>query len=132
MNESDKVEFLELLAEIGLERTVAKRLDIPYRLVAQAKREDKDWATEINETLLDFKETVEAQFYQRALRGTAQAIYDKNGQHINTTYIQNDNMLIKLVKALDPEKYSDKQQLTGANSGPVEILIRNIEDGASE
>lgn len=132
MNDFDKVKYLELIAEHGLERSAARKLGVPYSTIKKEKAKDPDWQTEIDEALMDFKEFVEETLYDRAMNGTPRSVFNRNGELVAETREMSDVLLVKLAKALDPVKYSEKTQLTGANQGPVEIVLRNVDDSSDQ
>lgn len=126
MDEQEKLQLLTLVQQNGLLRRSAKELSIPFHLVKKEMDDDPHFEADVQEQLDYFGEEIEQEIIERAMVGTPRKIFNKLGEHIDTVYDKSDTLLIKLAQARLPASYGNKQQITGADSGPLQILYSDF------
>ncbi len=117
-----RAEFLAHLRETCNVGKSAKAVGIGRSTVYQWRKEDENFAAQIDEAKRDAIEALEDEVHRRAFEGSL--VITKNG-----TYTQySDTLAIFLLKAHAPERYMDKvrSELTGAGGAPLELSDAQI------
>lgn len=96
-----------------------------------SRRQVDRWLTSDSKFAADFKdaqkealEILEMEARRRAVNGVNKPIFYK-GEKCGAVKEYSDTLLICLLKANAPEKYRERQEITGPNGGPV--LIKEVE-----
>jgi len=69
----------------------------------------------------------EGELFRRAVWGREVDVW-YGGEVVGQKREWSDRLLERLLKALDPDRYSDRKQITGADGGPVEISFVDPRD----
>lgn len=112
----------------------ACRLAAISRPTAYAHRDKEDarydagFASEWEDALKEGVDRMDEEVYRRAFKGTLKPVYQQ-GKEVGKIREYSDTLAIFLMKAHDPEKYSDKvrQEHTGKDGAPIEHKIHTIE-----
>lgn len=147
--------FLAALAETGNVTESARAAGVARPHVYEWKRDDSSFAAAWDDALEQAADVMEREALRRAVEGTRRLKFDRSGKPIlipvfgpdgrpvyrvdsdgNTTdqlemapYIENeysDTLLIFLLKGARPEKYRERNEITGSGGGP--IVIRQFTD----
>lgn len=124
-------DFLEELSNTGLPRKAALAIGVPYRYIVDKRSQDSDFDSQVQDMVELFNESLEQEAYERAMRGEATPIYNK-GEHVDTIYRKSDTLLIKVLQANMPDKYGNKQQITGDANAPLRIVLNNFDEEPQE
>jgi hypothetical protein len=89
------------------------------------RRADPDFAAAAEAAVARYVESLEQEADRRAVEGVPRGIYYK-GQLVATEREYSDSLLMFRLKALAPERYRERQEVTGPNGGPQEVVIKVI------
>jgi hypothetical protein len=124
--------FLDAVGSGLFDNAAAAHAGVDRKSPQRWKSEDPAFAKAYAEASVEHHrnrlETMEAELYRRAVTGVDKDVYYK-GEVVGTVREYSDTLLIFGLKGEAPEKYRDRQEITGANGGPVVITVR--EDGNS-
>jgi len=115
--------FLEVLADTANVTKAAKTIRMARAYLYQLKAKDKRFCAAWNEAVKHGTAALEDEAARRAMEGTLKPVFYK-GEKCGTIREYSDTLLIFLLKARDPEKYTDrvKQELTGKDGGPLQSV----------
>lgn len=113
--------FLTVLADTANVTKAAKTIRMARAYLYQLKAKDKRFSAAWDEAIKHGTAALEDEAARRAMEGTLRPVFYK-GEKCGTVREYSDTLLIFLLKARDPEKYTDrvKQELTGAGGGPIQ------------
>jgi len=117
--------FLAALMIYGNVTKAANETGIDRQRWYEWRSGDVDFAKAWNEAAQIGVEALEDEARRRAFDGVDQPIYHL-GNKIDTVKKYSDTLLIFLLKAHRPEKYRERQEISGPNGGP--ILTENLTD----
>lgn len=123
----NKDHFMEILREVGLEAAACKQAGYSLASYRKARKEDEIFDEQVEEVLEQYYDSVEAEAHRRAVKGVEEAVYYQGGE-IGTRTVYSDALMAKVLTARRPEVYGDKKQITGANGGALEFVVRNFDD----
>jgi hypothetical protein len=85
---------------------------------------DPEFKVEFEDCKKQYIEKLEKEADRRAVEGVTSTRYTKSGEPYEYTEYS-DTLMIFRLKALDPNKYRERHELTGPDGGPV--LIKEVE-----
>lgn len=94
--------FLESVRRTGLVAKSAKAAGTNSRRIKTECESDKEFAAEMQESLVIYAETVQEELHRRAMDGVEETVYFQ-GQECGTKINYSDALLTTLVKAKSPE-----------------------------
>lgn len=120
-----KTEFCTALAETGMIAKSCAAISVARQTVYRWRDEDPVFRSEWDKALKIGITALEDEAHRRAFEGIEEPIFHQ-GTICGTVRKYSDTLAIFLLKAHAPEKYRENShiQLTGLNSGPVEIEHR--------
>jgi hypothetical protein len=130
LQKAKQEKFLDALYEMGTIERAATVIKIARKTVYNWIHADKAFASKMEKLLPQAKQNylgvLEQEAHRRAVEGIDKPVYYK-GDLVDTVKEYSDTLLIVLLKGNAPEKYRDRQEITGANGGPVQLQW--VEDG---
>lgn len=115
-----KSAFLDAFREHGNVTWACRQIGMTNRTeVYRWQENDDQFAIAFREAEIEATETMEAEAYRRAVKGTQKPVYQQ-GAMVGTVQEYSDTLLIFMLKARAPEKYRDPV----AGSGGAGSLIK--------
>lgn len=124
-------QFLVLYSAFGVISRCASMIGVTYSMVDQARKKDKEFLKLFNRAKEIAADTVEAEVFERAVTGWKEPVFYK-GEIVGEITKKSDRMLELLAKAVRPEKFSEKFQLSGKGGGPIQFEIVNFAKASKE
>lgn len=121
--ESRLDKFLKLLSETGNVTRSAALAKIDKGSIYLLRKEDSDFAEKMNDARMVAFELLEEEAIRRAVEGVDKNIYYK-GELIDSIKIYSDKILLALLKANSPEKYS--KHIVNHNPDIANLLNKSI------
>ena len=110
--------FLEALSTCGNVTEACRVADLARSAVYDWKRDDPDFSAAWEEALSIGEEGLEDEARRRAFEGVDEPVFYL-GEKCGAVRRYSDTLLIFLLKGAKPEKYRERQELTGANGAPL-------------
>jgi len=115
--------FLKLLSETGNVTKSALSAKIDKSYIYQLRKDDSDFAEKMSESRMIAFELLEEEAIRRAVEGVDKNIY-YNGKVIDSIKVYSDQILLTLLKANAPEKYS--KHIVNHNPDIAHLLNKSI------
>ena len=113
--------FLESVRRTGLVAKSAKAAGTNSRRIKTECESDKEFAAEMQESLVIYAETVQEELHRRAMDGVEETVYFQ-GQECGTKINYSDALLTTLVKAKSPE-FREKLSVDTTIHGGVLVVL---------
>lgn len=113
--------FITVLANTGRVDKACEAIDISRYTAYQWRDTNSDFAAAWEKAKRISASHLEDEAHRRAVDGVTQEIYDKDGNVVSTRTTYSDTLLTFLLKANDPEKFSDKTEVR--HSGGIQLLV---------
>lgn len=107
--------FLEALKRTGMVSAAAAAAGVGRRTVYDHRKVDEAFAEQWDDVVEDALEEMEAEAYRRAVVGVHKPVFHA-GQLVGTIREYSDQLLIFLLRARRPEKYSERYRVQHAVS----------------
>lgn len=122
-----KPSFLAALARSLNVTKAARTARVNRQRVYEVRATDEEFAKQWDAAIAQAIDTAEGELYRRAVTGLRKPITVAGKKVIVTEY--SDSLLQFLLKAHRAERYREtiKQQITGANDGPIEIGVKAVD-----
>lgn len=124
-------EYLVALESTGLQHSAAAMARTTVRAVKKLREESTEFDMACSDAEQRSHDVLEAEARRRAVEGIEKGIYYK-GTLVDTERQYSDTLLTTLLKAKRPDEFAERKQITGANGGPLTVLVRSFtttEDG---
>lgn len=120
------INFVKYLGSVG----EAARATGIHRRTVYTWREGKEFQAHFEEAQADVLEIFEKEADRRAMSGVAKPVFYK-GEECGAIQEYSDTLLIFRMKALAPEKYRERHEISGPGGGPLKselnIIVRDTE-----
>ncbi|BCL70527.1 phage terminase small subunit [Vibrio nigripulchritudo] len=100
----------------------ARRAGYSRRSTYDYRDQDADFAKRWEEAIESHVEALEIEADRRASVGVEEPVFYK-GKECGRVRKFSDNLLMFRLKALAPEKYRERRELTGKDGGPIETAV---------
>lgn len=122
---------MDALAKTGNVTDSARAAGVARPHVYEWKRDDPAFAAAWDDALEQAADVMEREALRRAVEGTEKPIFGSLGYRMGSGKIgqvreYSDTLLIFLLKGARPEKYRERNEITGSGGGP--IVIRQFTD----
>lgn len=116
--------FLTELAKSPNVSGAAKAAGFSRRTAYNYRDTDPEFAAAWDDAIEQATDNLVGEMYRRAYRGTEKPVYYQ-GEEVGAIREYSDTLAIFLAKAHRPQVYGDKikQEITGANGGPVRLAF---------
>lgn len=104
--------FLAILRETANVSFSARQVGISRTVAYEHREADEAFAKEWDEAIEEAVDKLEKEARRRALHGVCEPIYYK-GMRVGYKRVYSDTMMALLLKAHRPEKFKDRQEVTG-------------------
>src|SRR5436305_1255580 len=84
---------------------------------------DPEYAAAIASAFEDRADMLEEEAFRRAYKGVEKPVFQQ-GKKVGTVREYSDTLMLALLKAHRPEKFKDRQEITGPKGGPLETTVR--------
>jgi hypothetical protein len=101
-----KKAFIESFRMHGNVTTAARLVGIHRTVIYSWQEKDEAFLQEFRQAEIEATETMEAEAYRRAVKGTAEPVFHQ-GAAVGTVQKYSDTLLIFMLKARNPGKYRD-------------------------
>lgn len=122
--------FLIRLAETGHVADSCKAVGLNRITAYGRKRDDKDFAERWEIAHQIGMSTLEDEAKRRAYHGVSKGVYYK-GDRVDTEIVYSDQLLMFLMQGRDT-RYKRKQEITGADAGPLLLLAKLDDEGLDD
>lgn len=123
------VKFLATYSHIGVIHRAAEMVGLNYNLVSKERKRNPAFEEKFLLARKIAADRVEAEVQRRAVEGFQEPVIYQ-GQHMkdedgNPMYITkySDRMLELLAKAVKPEKFRERYEVTGKDGGPLQLNV---------
>jgi len=99
----------------------ARAVGVGYSTVMALKQRDADFAAACDEALEEAYDTLEAEARRRAFEGVDEPVFYQ-GVECGTVRKYSDGLAQFLLKGYRRRKFGDKQEITGADGGPLALI----------
>lgn len=115
-----KEAFVEALREKYSVYHAAHEAGIARSTAYLWRSQDPEFAAAWDEALEDAKDTLEQSLFERAVNGTEEPVFYQ-GACVGTVTRYSDTAAIFLLKGARPEKYRERQEISGPGGGPIQM-----------
>jgi hypothetical protein len=125
--------FLLAFAETGQLRRACRAAHIDPCMHYYWMRTDELYVQAFEQADVIAAQSLEEEAIRRARDGVVRTVY-RNGEVVGEERVYSDTLLIFLLKGAMPDKYGDKQELTGKGGTPLAMPVLQIvltQEGAS-
>ena len=127
MTEKERETYMLALRATGLEALSAERAGCTMTAVRREYESDPAFEEACNDTIALRADEFEQEAIRRAVEGYEEPVYYQGGVVGHVTKYS-DSLLSKILTARKPKLYGEKKQITGANDGPLKIIINEFDD----
>lgn len=99
----------------------ARAVGVSYAVVMGLKARDADFQAACDEALEEAYDHLEAEARRRAFEGTDEPVWYM-GEQVGTVRRYSDSLAQFLLKGYRRRKFGDKQEITGADGGPLSTV----------
>lgn len=114
--------FLKVLRKQGNVTKACAAAKIERSTAYRHKESDKAFAELWQEALDEAADHLEAEAWRRATVGVKKGVYYQ-GERVDTELEYSDSLLALLLKAHKPEKFRDRQEISGPDGGPIAVKV---------
>ena len=119
LREATQTAFLEAYSRLGTITAAAAEVGMSWR-THYDWLERPEYVQEWEQAQTNYVERLEREADRRAVDGFEKGIYFQ-GNKVGSETWYSDNLLMFLLKGRRPEMYKDRQEITGAGGGPVQV-----------
>lgn len=123
--------FLKMFAKTGNMSRAARAINVAPSTIKNAMKKNPLLKQLVDDTREMLKDAAEEELYRRAVHGTEKAIVYQ-GEIVDYVREYDSKYLIKLVEALDPDKWTPARKIIGQGDGGISINIVKISTGEVE
>lgn len=113
--------FLDHLKASCNHAASARAVGVSYAAVMSLKQRDADFAAACEDALEEAYDALEAEARRRAFEGTDEPVWYL-GEQVGTVRKYSDGLAQFLLKGYRRRKFGDKQEITGADGGPLATI----------
>lgn len=117
--------FLDALARTGNVSESATLAGIGRSAAYDWRRDDSTFAADWEAAVDEAADRMEREALRRAVEGVDEPVFYQ-GEEVGHVRKYSDTLLIFLLKAARPEKYRERQEVTGAGGSPLFAAITEI------
>jgi hypothetical protein len=117
--------FLQHVAMHGMINKAAKAVGVTLKAVERMAAENIEFEDALREAEETAADRIEEEVQRRAIDGVPKGVYYQ-GALVDTEVQYSDSLLALLIKAKRRRVFGDKQEITGANGGPLTVLVRTF------
>lgn len=99
----------------------ARAVGVPYSTVMRLKQRDADFEAACEDACEEAYDALEAECRRRAFEGTDEPVFYQ-GAEVGTVRKYSDSLAMFLLKGYRRRKFGDKQEVTGADGGPLALV----------
>lgn len=99
----------------------ARAAGVGYSTVMARKQRDADFQAACDEALEEAYDSLEAEARRRAFEGSDEPVWHQ-GEQVGTVRKYSDSLAQFLLKGYRRRKFGDKQEITGADGGPLSTV----------
>jgi hypothetical protein len=114
--------FLTLLSTTGSVQVAARRLGLNRKNLYFKRDHDAEFRAKWEEAVKDSQQSLEDEAYRRAVIGVEEPVF-QGGRLVGTVQKYSDGLLTFLLKAHNPNKYSEKLQVSGPNGKAIPVSM---------
>ena len=122
--------FLDALAETASVVSACDISNVPRRTAYDWRKADASFAEAWDSALDVGTDALEDEAVRRAYSGWNEPVHYQ-GVQTSTIRKYSDTLLIFLLKGRRPEKYKERQEVTGANGKPLIPVVNIVRDSSS-
>ncbi len=111
-------EFLEAFGECASVSRAAKKSKVPRRTIYEWLKADTAFKTAYEDVCTEALGVLEDEAVRRAYEGLVKPVF-QGGKKVGAIREYSDTLLIVLLKARAPEKYSERRQISGPGGRPL-------------
>jgi hypothetical protein len=115
--------FLDHVAAHGMVNKAAKAVGVSLKRIEMLTAESIEFEEALREATETAADRIEQEVHRRAIDGVPKGVYYQ-GAKVDEEVQYSDTLLALLIKAKRRSVFGDKQEITGANGGPLTILVR--------
>lgn len=121
--------FLHLLRTTGSVQVAARRLGLNRKNLYTKRDQDEEFKAQWELAVADSQTSLEDEAYRRAMIGVEEPVF-QGGRLVGHVQKYSDGLLTFLLKAHNPNKYSERLQVSGPNGGaiPVQMDLTKLGD----
>jgi hypothetical protein len=117
--------FIDALRQCGNVQEACESSGVPRRTAYNWRDADADFAAAWEGAVEEAADRMEREAFRRAVEGTNKPVYQQ-GRQVGEIREYSDTLLIFLLKGAKPEKYRERQELTGAGGAPLIPAITEV------
>ncbi|WP_237714812.1 MULTISPECIES: hypothetical protein [Pelosinus] len=112
--------FLAVFSECGNVTKSAEIAGCARQTHYDSMANDPEYVLAFDQAKEAAADKLEQEARRRAVEGVAEPVFYQ-GKQIGTVQRYSDNLLMFLLKGERPEKFKDRQEVTGKNGGPIQL-----------
>jgi len=122
----DKERYLNFIAKGFLKCEAARAVNFHPSVIRDALKEDGQFNDALVIASAEYSEILEREAFNRALHGVRKSIYFQ-GDVCGTEIVLDNKLLMDMLKANNPEKFSTKKEITGKDGGAIEFVFKGFD-----
>ena len=115
-----RIKFVDVYRQCGLLNRSAAAIAVSPGTVRAARKEDSDFDAAVKQAYEDFRESLEAEAFRRAVSGWDEEVFQK-GECVGTRHVCSDRILELMLKRHIPE-YRERQSMDVTVAGGVLVV----------
>ena len=119
---TNKAAMLEAYREVGTVLHAVDIVGISRQTHYEWLRMDAEFAQEFADACEDRADMLEREAFRRAHDGTLRPVF-QGGQHVGDILEFSDTLMLAMLKAHRPEKFKERQEITGPRGGPLQSAV---------
>jgi len=119
LREATQIAFLQAYSDLGTITAAAAQVGMSWRTHYDWMA-DPAYVEQWEQAQTNYVERLEREADRRAVDGFEKGVYFQ-GEKVGAETWYSDNLLMFLLKGRRPEMYKDRQEITGAGGGPVQV-----------
>lgn len=114
------------MSKSGIVLQACEAVGVDYSSVTTAREQDANFNRRWVEALEMAADRLEEEVHRRAVRGWDEPVFYQ-GAKVGESHRYSDRLLELMIRAKRPAEYKDKKELTGAGSGPLQIVVQKFD-----
>ena len=127
LREDEIISVLNWIELLGVETTACRKAKVSLANFRYEREQNADFDAQVTESLAMVADFAEIEAYRRAFKGVEKPVWYK-GEQVGTEIEYSDTLAITMLKALRPEKYKERKEVTGKNNGQLEVVIKDFNE----
>ena len=124
-------DFLAVFAEVVSVLRACKKTKVARSSIYDWLKKEPAFKAQFDEACELALAALEDEAVRRAFEGTNKPVY-QSGKKVGTIREYSDTLMIFILKARAPEKYKERQELTGKNGAPLnQTVVVKMPDGVN-